>query len=59
MKGKSCLVNLTAYYDKIISSMDNVRTADTVYLDFSKGFDTVFHIILTVKLINGLDKWTV
>lgn len=57
MKGKACLVNLTAYYDKIISSMDNVRTA--IYLDFSKGFDTVFHIILTVKLMNGLGKWTI
>lgn len=38
--------------------MDNVRPDDAVYLDFSKGFGTVFHIILSVKLMNRLDKWT-
>ncbi|KAK4829066.1 hypothetical protein QYF61_002010 [Mycteria americana] len=55
-QGISCLVNLTAFYEKITSSVDNVRTADIVYLYFSKAFDTAFHITLTVKLISGLDN---
>lgn len=42
MKGKSCLTNLIAFYDKMSSSVGRGRAIDTVYLDF-KAFDTVSH----------------
>ncbi|PKU42020.1 rna-directed dna polymerase from mobile element jockey-like [Limosa lapponica baueri] len=39
---------------------DEGRAVDVVYLDFSKAFNTVAHIILIAKLRKyGLDEWTV
>ncbi|GAB0186732.1 mitochondrial enolase superfamily member 1 [Grus japonensis] len=59
-KGKSCLTNLIAFYDGMTSWVDEGRAVDTVYLDFSKAFDTVFHNILICKLRKcGLDEQTV
>ena len=60
MKGKSCLTDLMATYNKVTSSMGEGRTVDFVYLEFSKAFGTVSCNILTDKLMKyGLDKWTV
>jgi len=39
-KGKSCLANLTAFYNKVSSLLDKGRTVCAVYLDFSKAFDS-------------------
>ena len=36
------------------------RAVDIVYLEFSKGFVTVFHNVLVMKLIKcGIDEWMV
>ncbi|CAM5106705.1 unnamed protein product, partial [Eretmochelys imbricata] len=54
-KGKSCLTNLIAFYDKITGSVDEGKA-----VDFSKSFDTVSHSILASKLKKyGLDEWTI
>ncbi|GAB0204380.1 mitochondrial enolase superfamily member 1 [Grus japonensis] len=59
-KGKSCSTNLIAFCDGMTGWVDEERTVDVVYLDFSRAFDTVFHNILIGKLRKyGLDEWTV
>jgi len=35
-KGKSCLVSLIPFYDKMIGFMDEGRAADAIYFDFIK-----------------------
>ncbi|GAB0180701.1 mitochondrial enolase superfamily member 1 [Grus japonensis] len=43
MKATSCLTNLISFYDKVTRLVDEGKAVDVVYLDFSKGFDTVCH----------------
>jgi len=47
---KLCLTNMIAFYDKITRSVNEMRAANIICLDFSKAFDSVFHNILEPKL---------
>ena len=58
-RGKQCLTNLIAFYDKMDGSMDEGRAAEVFYLDFNKAFDVICHSILIAKLVRySLNKWT-
>lgn len=52
-KGKSCLTNLITFCDEMTSLIDEGRSVDIVYLDFSNAFDTVSHNIYINKLKIG------
>jgi hypothetical protein len=62
ISGKSTATQLVQYVDDIGSILDYSGQADTIYLDFSKAFDSVLHLLLLYKLqelgIKGnLLKW--
>ncbi|KAJ7428255.1 RNA-directed DNA polymerase from mobile element jockey-like protein [Pitangus sulphuratus] len=57
MKGKSCLLNLISFSDKVTQLVDQEKPADVIFLDFCKTFDTVSHRILLDKMSSTqLDK---
>ena len=60
--GRSCLSQLLAHYDFILSKLESGQNVDVIYLDFAKEFDKVDHGVLLHKLrslgINGkLGEW--
>lgn len=38
IKGKSCLTNLTTFYNQVIYLVDEGKAMEVVYLDLSKPF---------------------
>ena len=50
--GRSCLTQLLAHHDNIISLLEQGQNVDVVYLDFAKAFDKVDHNIVLAKAYN-------
>ena len=54
--GRSCLSQLLAHYDKILTLLDQGFNVDVVYLDFAKAFDKLdFNITLAKLKSLGID----
>ena len=45
VKCRSTVFNLVCYLDSISQAIDNKKQIDSVYLDFSKVFNSVCHIL--------------
>ncbi|KAK3894888.1 hypothetical protein Pcinc_001384 [Petrolisthes cinctipes] len=61
--GRSCLSQLLAHHERIVSALETNTMLDVIYLDFAKAFDKVDHGVLLHKLrylgISGrLGFWT-
>ena len=50
MNGRSCLTNLTSFYDKVTCLVGEGKAVNVVCLNFSKTVGTVPHSILMEKL---------
>ena len=60
--GRSCLSQLISHFDNILRILEDNDNVDVLYLDFSKAFDKVDHLITLKKLkalgISGkLGRW--
>lgn len=49
-KGRSCLINLTSFQEKVTCLVGEGNVVDVVFLVFSEGFDAVLHSVVLDKL---------
>ena len=52
------MTNVISFYEWANSLMNEGKTVDVFYLDFSKTFDTVSHSILGKLTVCGLYRYT-
>ena len=58
VKKRSTTTNLMAYVSSLVESLDNRKQIDAVYVDFSKAFDKVPHLLAIRKLEKmGMPDW--
>ena len=58
VKGRSTMNNMLIYNDYIINAFADGMQVDSIYMDFSKAFDSVQYPLLVAKLNNlGVLKW--
>jgi len=54
--GRSCVTNLLAFLDRVISYNDDRKSVDIIFLNFAEAFDKVPHKCLMLKLkAHGID----
>ena len=62
LKARSCLTNLSMFFEEITKWVDDGSPVDVIYLDFQKVFDKVPHQRLILKLkshgmVNSIIDW--
>ena len=56
IRGRSCQTNILLCLEKWTESLDNNKSVDVAYFDYSKAFDKVSHRLLLIKLKSyGID----
>lgn len=48
--GRSCLAQLLAHHEEVLTALEHNKNLDIIYLDFAKAYDKVDHGILLNKV---------
>ena len=56
--GQSCLSALLNVFDNLMNMIDSSTTVGMIYLDFSKAFDNVNHVVyISLETLGSLAIW--